>query len=172
MNVYKPLRAVLFFYEVLRVLLLAGLFAFFSPLEGAERGGVFPFLVYVTPNALFPLMALFLWVSLGEFKAFVPLYVAGKVIAVAAYYAWGLSGFRLALGQSLLGLDQGSIVQGIVLLSGGFIVSLGDVISIFGGWMLYNKVTLKPLKSSDAPAADVQVLGASAHEDAGGNGGQ
>jgi hypothetical protein len=148
MNKYKPLRAGLFFYEVFRALFLAGLFVFFSPVEGAN-GGVFPSLVYMTPNALFPLMALFLWVRLGEFEAYLPLYLAGKVITVIAYYAWSLFSFRPVLDLPLLGLDRGKIVQGIVLLSGGFILSLGDVLSIFGGWML-----LKKNKSVSVPAVE------------------
>jgi hypothetical protein len=161
MNEYRPLRAVLFYYEVFRVLLLAGLFVFFSPLEGVVKGGVFPFLAYVTPNALFPIMALFLWARLGEFRVYLPLYVAGKVIAVVAFYAWGLFNFRPALELPLMGLERESIAQGIALLSGGFVLSLGDALSIFGGWMLHNRI-----KSADSPAAEARVV-----EDTGGNGG-
>ncbi|AEF80374.1 sensory box histidine kinase [Leadbettera azotonutricia ZAS-9] len=116
------------------------MFAFFSPMEGAERGGVFPYLVYVTPNALFPLIALFLWLRLGEFKAYLPLYLAGKVIALIAFYAWAVFSFRPALREAFLGMDAGSIVHGMVLLSGSFILSLGDLLSIFGSWLLFNKV--------------------------------
>jgi hypothetical protein len=161
MNEHRVLRGGLFFYEVFRVLLLAGLFLFFSPLEGAAKGGVFPFLAYVTPNALFPLMALFLWVGIGEFEAYLPLYLAGKIIAVIAFYAWGFFSFRPALELPLMGLDRESIAQGIILLSGGFVLSLGDVFSIFGGWMLHRRI--KPVET---PAPAVQVI-----EDTGGNGG-
>jgi hypothetical protein len=96
--------------------------------------------VYVTPNALFPLIALFLWLRLEEFKAYLPLYLAGKVIALVAFYAWAIFSFRPALGQAFLGMGAGSVVQGIVLLSGSFILSLGDLLSIFGSWLLFNKV--------------------------------
>jgi hypothetical protein len=148
MNEYKPLRIGLFFYEVFRALLLAGLFVFFSPLAGVNSG-VFPSPAYMTPNALFPLMALFLWVRRGEFEAYLPLYLAGKVITVIAFYAWGLFSFRPALELPLMGLDRGRVFQGIILLSGGFILSLGDVLSIFGGWML-----LKKNKPVNAPAVE------------------
>jgi hypothetical protein len=156
MNEYKPLRAVLFFYEVLRVLLLAGLFVFFSPLEGAAKGGVFPFLAYVTPNALFPLMALFLWMRPEEFPSYVPLYLAGKVIAVIAIYAWGALVFVPALALPLLGVEVGDVTAAIALLSGGFIISLGDALSILAGSVLKRKT-----KSPNPPAAE-----------AGDNGGQ
>jgi hypothetical protein len=152
MNVYKPLRIGLFFYEVFRALLLAGLFIFFSPLEGAN-GGVFPSPAYMTPNALFPLMVLFLWIRPAEFAVYLPLYLAGKVITIIAFYAWSLFSFRPALELPLMGLDRGKVFQGIILLSGGFILSLGDMLSIFGGWML-----LKKNKSGNAPEA-VEMTG-------------
>jgi hypothetical protein len=147
----KPLRVGLFFYEVFRVLLLAGLFVFFSPLEGAAFpwGGVFPFLVYVTPNALFPLMALFLWVRPGAFGAYAPLYLAGKVIAVIAFYAWGVFVFVPVLGLPFLGLEPGNVRAGLVLLGGSFIVSLGDVVSILAGWLLHTK-SAKSAKSENS----------------------
>jgi hypothetical protein len=140
MEIYRPLRATLFVYELLRLLILAGMFGFFFPLEGAVRGGVFPYLVYVTPNALFPLIALFLWLRLEEFKVYLPLYLAGKVIALIAFYVWAVSSFRPALGQAYLGMDAGSVMHGIVLLSGCFILSFGDSLSILGGWLLFSKV--------------------------------
>jgi hypothetical protein len=139
MDVYRPLRAVLFFYELLRLLVLAILFAVFSPLEGAVKGGVFPYLVYMTPNALFPLMTLFLWLKLEDHRNYLPLYMAGKVIAVAVFYVWGIFSLRTAIGLENLGLPN--LMEGIVLFGGSFALNLGDILSVFGAWMLIRKIS-------------------------------
>ncbi|MDR2619398.1 MAG: hypothetical protein LBC62_11060 [Treponema sp.] len=152
MNYNRPLRGALFFYESFRLLLLAVLFAFFSPLEGVEKGAVFPYLAYVSPNALFPLMTLFLWLSLGEYRRYLPLYLAGKLIALAAFYAWGVFSFAPALGAENFGTRD--VMSIIVLLSGVFFLSLGDVFSIFGGWLLLNKI-----KTAETSKPDLAVPG-------------
>jgi hypothetical protein len=139
MDVYRPLRAALFFYELLRLLLLGVFFAVFSPLEGAAKGGVFPYLVYVTPNALFPLITLFVWLRLEDNQNYLPLYMAGKVIAVAVFYVWGIFSLRTAVAVENLGAPD--LMNGLVLLGGGFVLNLGDMLSVFGTWALTRKIS-------------------------------
>jgi hypothetical protein len=137
MDVFRPLRAVFFFYEMLRLLILAVFFAFFSPLEGAVKGGIFPFLVYVTPNALFPLMTLFMWLRPVDYRNYLPLYTAGKVITVAAFYGWGF----FALGSPALErLGMANLAEALVLSGGSFVLNLFDVFSILGSWVLARKI--------------------------------
>jgi hypothetical protein len=136
MNVYRPLRAVLFFYEMLRLLALAALFALFSPLEGAVKGGVFPYLVYVTPNALFPLMTLFMWLKPGDYRNYLPLYMAGKVIAAAAFYGWGFFAARTLRLENLM---TANLLETLVLFGGSFVLNLCDIFSVFGSWVLSRK---------------------------------
>jgi hypothetical protein len=148
----RPLRGALFFYESFRLLLLAALFAFFPPLEGAGRGALFPYLACASPNALFPLMALFLWLGLREYGRYLPLYLAGKLVALAAFCAWGFFAFAPALQAGNFGTaDLGAV---LVLLGGGFFVGLGDVFSIFGTWFLINK-----MKAAEASEPDRAVPG-------------
>ncbi|MDR1566917.1 MAG: hypothetical protein LBS48_06530 [Treponema sp.] len=151
----RPLRGALFFYESFRLLLLAALFAFFSPLEGAEKGAVFPYLAYAGPNALFPLMTLFLWLRLEEYRSYLPLYLAGKLIALTAFYTWGLFSFVPALGAGYFG--TGDITAVVVLLGGSFFLSFGDVFSIFGSWFLLNK--MKKMKAAETSEPDLAVPG-------------
>jgi hypothetical protein len=136
MDVYRPLRAVLFFYEALRLLALAVLWAAFSPMEGAAKGGVFPYLVYVTPNALFPLMTLFMWLRPGEYRNYLPLYMAGKVIAAAAFYGWGFFVLRALGAEQLMAADW----EALVLFRGSLALNLFDIFSVFGGWILSRKI--------------------------------
>jgi hypothetical protein len=140
MEVYKPLRAVLFFWDCLRFLTLAAIFMFFSPLEGAQMDGVFPYLAYVAPNALYLLMTLFLLVALDEFKKYLPLYIAGKAAALAAFYAWAVFSFSPAQVRAYFALGPDNFARVLALLGGSFVLSLGDVLSIFAGWILLNKI--------------------------------
>jgi hypothetical protein len=137
MNVFKPLRAVFFVYETLRLLILATFFAFFSPLEGAVKGEVFPFLVYVTPNALFPLMTLFMWLKPADYRNYLPLYMAGKVITAAAFYGWGIFALR---SSALEHLGMANWVETLVLFGGSFVLNLFDVFSVLGSWVLFKKI--------------------------------
>lgn len=137
MDILKPLRAVFFFYEILRLLTLAVFFAVFSPLEGAVKGGVFPYLVYITPNALFPLMTLFMWLRPADYRNYLPLYMAGKVIAAAAFYGWGIFALR---APALERLGMANWAETIVLLGGSFVLNLFDIFSILGSWILSKKI--------------------------------
>jgi hypothetical protein len=139
MNTYRPLRAVLFFYELLRLFLLAIFFAVFSPFEGAVKGRVFPYLAFVTPNALFPLITLFMWLKLEDYRNYLSLYSAGKVIGVAAFYAWGIFSLRAGPGPESLGIS--SQLEVIVLLGGSFFLNLGDILAVLGSRVLAKKIS-------------------------------
>ncbi|MDR1373367.1 MAG: hypothetical protein LBJ24_00165 [Treponema sp.] len=136
MSVYRPLRAALFFYEILRLLALAGLFMVFSPLEGAAKGGVFPYLVYITPNALFPLMTLFMWLRPWDYRNYLPLYMAGKVIAATAFYGWGFFVLRTLGPENLM---TANLMETLVFFGGSFVLNLFDIFSVFGSWILVRK---------------------------------
>ena len=97
------MRVILFLYDSLRLLLLIGLVVIFmTPGEtfgesfaeftgsfaANSREKAFPFLVYAAPNALFPLMYLFLWLYLSSYGSYIFLYIAGKSIAIAAALGW------------------------------------------------------------------------------------
>jgi hypothetical protein len=131
MNVYRLIRGIFFLYELFRLLVLAVLFAVFLPLEGAVKGGMFPYLVYVSPNALFPLMTLFMWLRPGEYRNYLHLYMAGKVIAVAAFCGWGF------FVPKSSGLEN--LTELLILVGGSFVLSLCDIFSVFGSWALSGK---------------------------------
>ena len=84
MDVYRPLAAVLFFYEVFRVLFLVILLI--MPSLESSVNGILP--VYISSNALFPLMALFVWLKPEEHRNYLTLYIAGKFIALFSFFAW------------------------------------------------------------------------------------
>ncbi|MDR2768099.1 MAG: hypothetical protein LBB82_07215 [Treponema sp.] len=95
------LRLGIFFYDILRVFFLLALLAGVTGdpsgpggmFQGAPDGLRFPYMVYAAPNALFSIMSFFLLIRSGESKAFVPLYITGKVISVTALVSWALFAF-------------------------------------------------------------------------------
>jgi hypothetical protein len=135
MDVYKPLRAALFSYELLRFLFLAFSFAFFSSLQAVITGGFFPYLVFMSSNALFPLIGFFLLLRPGEYQNYIPLYMAVKIIAVVLFYVWAV--FSLPPETGFMGRE--SFIEGLIILGGAFFISVGDALSVFGAWVLKRK---------------------------------
>jgi hypothetical protein len=143
MNVYRPLRAVVFVYEVCRLLVLLGVFAAFSPVDET----MFPSLLYVVPNALFPLMTCFLWLDLERYTAYLPLYMAGKVIGVVAIAGWYIVSFPYII-ETVQQTGSGIVVVAL------FVLAVADTLSILGGCMIQNKIKL----ATQAPGDKVVAL--------------
>jgi hypothetical protein len=95
------LRLGIFFYDILRVFFLLALLAGVTGdtsgpagmFQGSPDGIRFPYMIYAAPNALFPLMSLFLLIRPSESAAFIPLYMTGKIISTAALAGWALFAF-------------------------------------------------------------------------------
>jgi hypothetical protein len=150
MDIYRPLRWVVFLYELFRLGLLVGFFAVLAPRE--EAGAVFPYVVYVTANGLYPLMALFIWRDLEQYRNYLPLYGAGKILGVFCFYLWGFfmvqSFFGGSGAENSLFMDPLRQSRGLLRLGGSLLISLGDLFSVLGCWILYSK-----LRRAAIPAA-------------------
>ncbi|MDR1466496.1 MAG: hypothetical protein LBI40_02620 [Treponema sp.] len=108
MNIYKPLRIALFSYEIFRfTLFVVHGNAVFTTIQGWQ---------WTAPNALFPLMALFLLIDLDRYAAFLPLSVAGKSIA-AILMLWSVFSSLVSGGVETYFLDA--------------VIAIGDIFSIF-----------------------------------------
>jgi hypothetical protein len=145
MDVYRPLRGGLFFYELVRfgaALCLPGLFEAFG-------GGTFPYLACISPNALFLMMALFLWLRPGEFRVYLPLYMAGKVLSILAFAAWCV--FSV---ESLTGLIPFIAPEQLWALAGVLLASAGDALAFGGAWAL--RLKLQERAAAGGPAAGAQ----------------
>ena len=134
MNVFGPLRAALFFYECFRILFLVVLLFIMPPESGYPEGSFafFPYFVYLSANALFPLMALFVWLRPQEYRNYLSLYMAGKIIASISFYAWGFLSSREFPGAEYF-------IRSMVLLGGSVFISLADILSVGGAWFLISK---------------------------------
>ena len=132
----RLLAAVLFIYECLRLLVLVVFLFIVPPLEGSTIGAFFPYIAYISANALFPLMALFVWLRPQEYRNYITLYMAGKIIGVVSFFAWVIFGSREFPGAE-------NVARSITLLSGSFTLSLTDAFSVWGARMLKNKKNRK-----------------------------
>ena len=128
MDAFKPLAAVLFFYEVFRVLILV-ILLFITPQEGAF-GGVLP--VYISANALFPIMALFVWLKPEEYRGYITLYIAGKVIVLVSFFAW-----QFFSPREFMWVENAA--RNILVLGAYILLNLADILSVWGAWVIKNK---------------------------------
>ena len=106
--------------------------------------GSFPYLVYLSSNALFALMTLFVWLRPEEYRNYIYLYMAGKIITLITFYLWQFFYIRE------FWRNENPVISAF-LLWGSVIVSLADMLSLWGAWILKNifrRVLVKPLDSS------------------------
>ena len=107
-------------------------FLYIAPPEDSVTGAFFPYLVYLSANALFPLMALFIWLRPEEYCNYLALYMAGKIIVVVSFFAWEFFSSR-----DFPGLENAA--KSIILLVGSVLLCLADILSGWGAWILKNK---------------------------------
>jgi hypothetical protein len=131
-NPFRPLRAALFGYEILRVVALLALFA--AP-DGPP--GV-PYAACLTANGLFLLMALFLLLDPRAHSGYLTLYGAGKALCLVVYYGCSLAALAgMARDGAARTLAALSFPGGIIRLAGGFLLSVGDILSLAGCRVLH-----------------------------------
>ena len=128
MDDHRPLRAGLFFYECLRLLLLV-VFIFMTSIGSGLNSRGFPYISYLSSNALFPMMTLFIWFRLEEHKNYLNLYMAGKVVALVSFYVWQIF-------SSMELMETENLALSTFLLWGSVIVSFADILSFWVAWTL------------------------------------
>ena len=85
MRLASFLKPGLLIYEVLK----AVIFATVMVLQ-AQNAQIFTLVVFAVQGTLFPLMALFLCVNTLRYREYLPLYMAGKIVAVFTIMSWSL----------------------------------------------------------------------------------
>jgi hypothetical protein len=128
MDVYRPLGAGLFFYDCLRLLLLV-VFLLMASVGGSISG---PFPVYMSSNALFPLMTLFIWLKPGEYRNYIALYTAGKIIALVLFFIWEIFTFSELIRFNIQ-------EKSVIILTIGALLSVADILSVWGVLVINRK---------------------------------
>ncbi|GHV74314.1 hypothetical protein AGMMS49940_16160 [Spirochaetia bacterium] len=127
MEPYRPLRLIFFIYDFFRLLVMTRL---------PDTGGLFPYVFYAIPNGLFTLMSFFLWLRLDAYKPYIPLYLAGKILAVVAGLSW--------LIFSPVNSEGTDTIIGTVLL-----LSAGDILTVLGGAVLKKRIRRRPVEGTE-----------------------
>ena len=98
---FRLVPAVIFIYDCSRLFFLIVLLTFFLK-SGPEFQIIkFPLLVYTSPNAIFPLMSLFLLVRFKLSRAFIPLYITGKSLSLLCMIIWIIISLRFVLNSTV-----------------------------------------------------------------------
>jgi hypothetical protein len=87
MGIVRILKPGLLVYECVRIFLTVYMLAVLLPGLSSV-----PFLILTTPFVLFPLMALFIWLDVEKYKAYLPLYLAGKCVGIVILAVWIITG--------------------------------------------------------------------------------
>jgi len=147
MEMVRPLKPGLFIYECIRLLILAAAFAALQPV-GPEA---FPWLVYTAPNALFPLMALFIWLNVSRYGAYLPLFLAGKCVCLFSLLGWSIVSWRTTIIEGFPGFAKiwvaPRIIEGILLC--------GDLLAIAAALIII-KNAQTAVSAGDAPVLEEQ----------------
>lgn len=147
MDNYKPLRAGLFSYELIRFTIILKEIRLFSGVSGADAAQTGLFVFLTVPNALFLLITLFLLLNLKTYTAYIPLYTAGKCLTTALSLKAVFTTVTMCGGLSSLFA---------VLLLGGdmtyypftnrayiiflFFITIGDIFCVINGIIIHKKV--------------------------------
>ena len=122
MGIIRVLKPALFVYEAVRIIILALTLMFFLPGDSA-----IPWLAFASPGALFPLMALFLWLDIFRYKAYLPLYIAGKCIGIFL-----LLGFSIVSGGfTIINEFRGANVYAEFIFLSGDLLAFAGILFIF-----------------------------------------
>lgn len=156
MNHRGPLSLFLLMFELVRSAALA---AAFARLPGGADAA--PYAALAAPNALFALMAFFLYIDRERYGAFLPLYLSGKAVFLSALLVWSISSFHAILSSLVM---DGAGTAALIVLCAGLIpadaLSLLAAAALRGGRRRSRGGAQPDGAQIDGPPADVEVLDA------------
>ena len=87
---------------------------------------VFPGLIFSASSTLFPLMALFVLIDVSRYKVYLPLFAAGKCIAIFSQLGWSI----ISRQVTIIGDYSGIAVIEYLVLSGDLLAIAAVLIII------------------------------------------
>jgi uncharacterized membrane protein len=92
-------KLILLIFECINFVFAAGIMVFRSI---GQLG--YPQITFLASTALFPLMALFLWLDGDRYKVYMPLFAAGKCIGVFSILCWSVFSRQVKTIEVLIGI--------------------------------------------------------------------
>ena len=121
MNIVRFLKPAVFLFECIKLMVISTILM----MQGNEPGLLIK-LILAAPGALFPLMALFIWLDTDRYREYLPLFLAGKCIGLFLLMGWLIACRQATMIGKLIGLP----VYAEVILLCGDLLSLGAVLLI------------------------------------------
>jgi len=97
MKIISIAKGGLFIIECIRIIALA-----FILIIRANESEFSTIVIFAAPAVLFPLMALFIWLDTNRYRAFTPLFTAGKCISVFMLLGWFIITGQVTMFESLI----------------------------------------------------------------------
>ncbi|MCL2759197.1 MAG: hypothetical protein FWD22_03205 [Treponema sp.] len=110
MNIVWLIKPGLFIYECIKIIVIATLLIMQS-----REPAFFIKLILAAPGTLFPLMALFIWLDTSRYKAYLPLFAAGKCVGIFILMGWFIVSRQVTMIGSLF---NAAMYIEMILLSG------------------------------------------------------
>jgi len=121
MNIIRFLKPFVFVLECVKLMVIALVII----IQG-NVPGLFIKILLASPGALFPLMALFIWLDTCRYKEYLPLFMAGKCIGIFLLLGW----FIVFSQVTIIGRIFKLAVYAEGLIFCGDLISLGAVFLI------------------------------------------
>jgi len=104
MRIIRFFKSVLFIYECIIFLFISTIVVFRS----INQTGL-PEIAFSASAALFPLMALFIWLDNTSYRVYMPLFTAGKCIGIFSILGWSIIAGQVRIIDVLSGGEKAKI---------------------------------------------------------------
>jgi len=121
MNIVRFLKPTVFLIECIKLMCISTVLMMQS-----EEPGLLIKLILAAPGALFPIMALFIWLDTDRYREYLPLFSAGKCIGLFLLLGWLIASRQVTIIGKILGFP----IHAEELLLCGDLLSLGAVLLI------------------------------------------
>jgi len=121
MNIVRFLKPAVFIFECIKLMIISAVLI----IQGDEPG-LFIKIILAAPGALFPIMALFIWLDTGRYREYLPLFLAGKCIGLFLLLGWFIVSRQVTMIEKIHAL----VIYAEVLLLSGDLLSLSAVLLI------------------------------------------
>jgi len=125
MNIVRYLKPFVFALECIKLMVIALIII----IQG-NAPGLFIKILLAAPGALFPLMALFIWLDTERYKEYPPLFLAGKSIGIFLLLGWFIIFRQVTMIGSVFGLAvyaEGILIFGDLLSAGAVLLISRDI---------------------------------------------
>jgi len=124
MGISRILKPFVFVYECIKVLALTLVFILLNS-NTFIAPWLSPMVIYIAPMALFPIMALFIWLNTARYRAYLPLLAAGKAVGLFIILGWSIisrQGTMMYMAQGAFNFLDMMVCGDLLTLAAVFVI--------------------------------------------------